>query len=129
MYPQPPNRRNRPGERDASPSDSIQQLHTRLVAHVKQTDSTLGNVVLDAIEGAHVSGDLERLVAAARRRPAAPPAAGLFVRTVPRGSAEASVPVEIQLHAQAVTQIDKLVKQHQADNRTQLITVALQAHL
>jgi len=39
------------------------------------------------------------------------------------------VPVEIRLHAQAVTVLDQLVTQTGADSRTQLIVAALRHHL
>lgn len=103
------------------------ELHARLVAHAKQTNSSQGNVVLDALEAAHSAGILTDLVAAEKKPPQ--PQIGLFARTSPRTAATSSVPVEIQLRTQAVEQIDQLAEQHHADNRTQLITAALRNHL
>jgi predicted transcriptional regulator len=102
-------------------------LHTRLLARARQTNRSQGNVVLDAVEAAHTGGILTDLVAAEKKPPE--PQAGLFARTAPRAAAQSSVPVEIQIRAQAVDQIDRLAKEHYADNRTQLITAALRNHL
>ena len=103
-------------------------LHARLVSHAKRSDTTHGNIVLDAIEAAHGADRLTDLIAAARNG-TRPVSGGLFVRSAPRGAAKPSIPVEVQLNAQAVDQIDQLVAQYGADNRTQLIVAALQDHL
>lgn len=103
-------------------------LHARLVSHAKQGDTTHGNIVLDAIEAAHSAHKLADMIAAATSV-TQPVSSGLFVRSAPRGAAKPSIPVEVQLHAQAVEQIDQFVAEYGADNRTQLIVVALQHHL
>ena len=103
-------------------------LHARLAAAAKNRESTHGNIVLDAIEDAHSAGRLGDLVAADKNTPNSASTA-LFVRSAPRGPAKPSIPVEIQLHTQAVDQLDRLVSEHSADSRTQLMVVALRAHL
>jgi hypothetical protein len=45
---------------------------------------------------------------------------GLFPRLKGRGAAQATVPVEIRLHAGAAAVLDDLVKQTGAESRTQL---------
>jgi predicted DNA-binding protein len=104
------------------------ELHTRLVDHAKRTGASHGNIVLDAVETAYMNDTLADLVAAARR-PTLETKTALFARTAPRENAAPSVTVEIQLRAQAVDQLDQLVTQYAADNRTQLLTAALQQHL
>lgn len=104
------------------------ELHTRLVDHAKRTGASHGNIVLDAVEAAYVNDSLAQLVAAAKR-PAADEKTALFARTATRESAAPSVTVEVQLRAQAVDQLDQLVTQYEADNRTQLINAALREHL
>lgn len=103
-------------------------LHSRLVDHSKRTGVSHGNIVLDAVEAAYVNDTLAALVAAAKR-PAADEKTALFARTATRENAAPSVTVEIQLRAQAVEQLDQIVTQYEADNRTQLLNAALRGHL
>lgn len=100
-------------------------LHAQLVAHVASTRSSQGDVVLDAIEAAYTAGRLTDLVAQAQDVDAGT----LFVRTKKRGPAEATIPIELRLRREAVTQVDRLATETHADSRTQLIVVALEAHL
>lgn len=104
------------------------ELYNRLVDHAKRTGASHGNIVLDAVEAAYVNETLADLVASAKR-PAADETTALFARTATRESAAASVTVEVQLRAQAVDQLDRLVTQYEADNRTQLMNAALREHL
>lgn len=100
-------------------------LHTQLVTHVAATRSSQGDVVLDAIEAAYTAGRLADLVAHAHDVDQGT----LFARTKKRGPAEASIPIELRLRREAVTEVDRLAAETHADSRTQLIVVALEAHL
>ena len=104
------------------------ELHTRLVEHAKRTGASHGNIVLDAVEAAYVNETLAELVAAGRR-PVVEEKTALFSRIAARESASPSVTVEIQLRAKSVDQLDQLVTQCAAVNRTQLLTAALRQHL
>ena len=52
-----------------------------------------------------------------------------FPRLRSRSTAQATVPVEIRLHARAAIALDQLVDQTGADSRTQLVVVALRHQL
>lgn len=104
------------------------ELHARLVEHAKRTGASHGNIVLDAVEAAYVNETLAELVAAGRR-PVVEEETALFSRIAARESASPSVTVEIQLRAKSVDQLDQLVTQCAAVNRTQLLTAALRQHL
>lgn len=101
-------------------------LHTALAAKAASDKASQGQVVLDAIEAAHQTDALTNLIAA---EAAAPQSDSLFPRLRGRGTAQATVPVEIRLHAQAATVLDQLVTQTGAESRTQLIAAALRRHL
>jgi len=101
-------------------------LHTALTARAADERTSHGQVVLDCVEAAHQAGVLTDLVAAE-----ATPAQtdGLFPRLKSRSTAQATIPVEIRLHARAATALDQLVDQTGADSRTQLVVVALRHQL
>src|SRR4051794_5400596 len=101
-------------------------LHSALTARAASEKTSQGQIVLDGIEAAHQAEALTDLVAA---EAAAPQTGSLFPRLKTRGTAQATVPVEIRLHAQAVTVLDQLVTQTGADSRIQLIVAALRHHL
>jgi hypothetical protein len=102
-------------------------LRSALTARAASEKTSQGQIVLDGIEAAaHQAAALTDLVAA---EAAAPQTGSLFPRLKTRGAAQATVPVEIRLHAQAVTVLDQLVTQTGADSRTQLIVAALRHHL
>jgi len=101
-------------------------LHAGLTTAAASQKTSLGQVVLDAVEAAHHANVLRDLVAA---EAASPEPDGLFPRLQTRGTARATVPVEIRLHARAAAVLDTLVDQTQADSRTQLIVAALRHRL
>jgi hypothetical protein len=101
-------------------------LHTALTARATDAKTSHGQVVLDCVEAAYQAGVLIDLVAAE----ATPTQTdGLFPRLKSRTTAQASVPVEIRLHARAATVLDQLVDQTSADSRTQLVVAALRHQL
>ena len=104
------------------------ELHARLVEHARRTGLSHGNIVLDAVEEAYASNTLAQIVASSKRQ-TADGRTSLFARTAPREVAASSVTVEIQLRAQAVDQLDHLVAECNAENRTQLLNAALREHL
>lgn len=101
-------------------------LHTALTGRAAAAKTSHGQVVLDCVEGAYQAGVPTDLVAA---KTAPPQTDGLFPRLRSRTTAQATVPVEIRLHARAVTVLDQLVDQTGADSRTQLVAAALRHQL
>jgi hypothetical protein len=101
-------------------------VHTVLTRKAADGKTSQGQVVLDCVEAAHTAGVLGELVTA-EATPAT--SSGLFPRLKGRGAAQATVPVEIRLHARAAAVLDDRVDQTGADSRTQLITAALRYHL
>ena len=101
-------------------------LHAALTATAASEKSSHGHVVLDCVEAAHNAGVLTDLVAAGT---ASPQPGGLFPRLKGRGPAQPAGPVEIRLHAHAVTILDQLVDETAAESRTQLIVAALRHRL
>lgn len=101
-------------------------LHEALTARATTDKISQGQVVLDSIEAAHRSRTLQDLVAAERDEPQTD---GLFPRLRGRNTAQATVPVEIRLHAQAAAVLDELVNETSAESRTQLIIAALRRSL
>ncbi len=97
-------------------------LYASLVARATATGQSHGNVVLYAIEDAHVHQVLEDLVTPNDTE------RGLFARTRARSLAEPRVPVEIRLRVKALEQLDSLVQAHGAASRTALIIAALEYH-
>jgi hypothetical protein len=81
-------------------------LHSALTARVASEKTSQGQIVLDGIEAAHQAEVLTGLVTA---EAAGWQTGSLFPRIKTRGTAQATVPVEIRLHAQAVTVLDQLV--------------------
>lgn len=101
-------------------------LHEALTGKAATGKISQGQVVLDCIEAAHQDGSLDDLVARERDDLQS---GSLFPRLRSRGAAQATVPVEIRLHARAATVLDQLVEQTGADSRTQLIIAALRHSL
>ena len=101
-------------------------LHSALTARAGATNSSHGQVVLDSIEATHASGALTDLIA---QEHTAGQTGGLFPRLATRSPVQPTVPVEIRLHAGAVTVLDQLVDKVGAQSRTQLIVTALRHHL
>lgn len=97
-------------------------LHTALTARAAEVKTSHGQVVLDCVEAAYQAGVLTDLVAA---EVTPTQTEGLFPRLKSRSTAQASVPVEIRLHARAAMVLDQLVDQTGADSRTQLVVAAL----
>lgn len=96
-------------------------LHQQLSERATQTKKSKGNVVLDAIEAAHVAGALTYAEPQAIRT-------GMFARTPDRGPAAPTVLVEIRLTSQAVRTLDQLVERTEQPTRTQLLHAALSYH-
>lgn len=101
-------------------------LHEALTARAASDKTSQGQVVLNCIEAAHRDDALSNLVAAERD---APQTDSLFPRLRSRNAAQATVPVEIRLHAQAAAILQQLVHQTAAESRTQLIIAALRHSL
>lgn len=93
----------------------------RAVAH--QQSKTHADVIFDAIESR-----LDDLDALLHEEESAPPPVGVFTRSDAR-PAEPKVQVSGQIRADNLKVIDGLVEQHGADSRSQLVEVALRAHL
>lgn len=100
-------------------------LRDALIARTAASQTTQGQVVLDAVEAAVDRGVLAELVDPNRSQPGA----GLFPRLEARPPVEASMLVEIRLDARAVDILDGLAAQVEAKSRTHLIAVALEAYL
>ena len=100
-------------------------LREALIARTAASQTTQGQVVLDAVEAAVDRGVLAELVEPTKSQPGA----GLFPRLEARPPVEASMLVEIRLDARAVDILDGLAAQVEAKSRTHLITVALDAYL
>lgn len=84
----------------------------------------LAAIVFDAVEQAHLSGQLEQLL----REPIQAPSGALFSRpTLP--VAQAKVTVELRMTRADQRALDGIVAKYAADTRTRLITVALRNHL
>jgi hypothetical protein len=98
------------------------ELHRRLVDRATRERTSNGNVVLDAIQSAH---DANTLVP----RPTQPELRGMFIRTPIRNNPTPSVLVEIRLHTQALSEVDRLVTETRAGTRTQLFQSALAHYL
>lgn len=101
-------------------------LYAALTSRAGRDGGSHGQVVLDSIENAHTAGVLAALIT---QKGEPGDQGGLFPRLKARGPSRPTIPVEIRLHARAVAVIDDLVRQSNADSRTQLITAALQRHL
>lgn len=98
------------------------ELHRGLVDRATRERTSNGNVVLDAVQSAHDANILVPRATQPERR-------GMFVRTPIRNNPTPSVLVEIRLHAQALTEVDRLVTETQAGTRTQLFQSALAHYL
>ena len=96
-------------------------LHQQLSERATTNRTSKGNVVLDAIEGAHAAGALTY-------QEPQPVQTGMFARTPDRGPAAPTVLVEIRLTSQAVRTLDQLVERTKQPTRTQLLHAALSHH-
>lgn len=99
------------------------ELSRQLRAAAHQQSKTHADVIFDAIESR-----LDDLDALLHEEEPAPPAAGVFTRNEAK-PAEPKVQVSGQIRADNLKVIDRLVEQHGADSRSQLVEVALRAHL
>ena len=99
------------------------ELSRQLRAAAQQQSKTHADVIFDAIESR-----LEDLDALLHDAESAPPPAGVFTRSDAK-PAEPKVQVSGQIRADNLKVIDQLVEQHGADSRSQLVEVALRAHL
>lgn len=101
------------------PVDLSKQLRTA----AQQQSKTHAEVIFDAIEAR--LDDLDDLLHAGAAKPGP---GGVFTRTEPK-QAEPKVQVSGQIRSDNLRVIDRLVEQHGADSRSQLVEVALRAHL
>ena len=97
-------------------------LSRRLRAVAHQESKTHADVIFDAIESR--LDDLDALLHTEEPTPAV----GVFTRAEAK-PAEPKVQVSGQIRADNLKVIDRLVEQHGADSRSQLVEVALRAHL
>ena len=99
------------------------ELSRQLRSAAHQQSKTHADVIFDAIESR-----LDDLDALLHEAESTPPAAGVFTRSDAK-PAEPKVQVSGQIRADNLKVIDRLVEQHGADSRSQLVEVALRAHL
>jgi hypothetical protein len=98
-------------------------LSERLRATAHQQAKTHAEVIFDAIEAR-----LDDLSALLREAEPAPSGGGVFTRAEPK-QAGPKVQVSGQIRSDNLRVIDRLVEEHGADSRSQLVEVALRAHL
>jgi hypothetical protein len=100
-------------------------LRTRLRAHLAASHTTMRETLLDAIE--HAYPQLDQLLDPTRPTTRRGP---LFTRQqAPAHTNQVKVQVSVRLATDEITTIDKLAAQHNAPDRSTLITVALDHHL
>lgn len=100
------------------------ELRDRLRRHMTLIGATMAEVLLDAVESAHPA--LDQLLANQQPQVRTGP---LFTRVPKPTTADVKVQVNVRLPSAAITTLDRLVEEHEARNRTQLIAVALDHHL
>jgi hypothetical protein len=100
-------------------------LRTRLRAHLAASHTTMRETLLDAIE--HAYPQLDQLLDPTRPTTRRGP---LFTRQQPPAqTSQVKVQVSVRLATDEITTIDKLAAQHNAPDRSTLITIALDHHL
>lgn len=99
-------------------------LVERFKAHARTTGTSHPDLLMDAVLAQR--DRLGDLVAQARPEP---PRDELFVRNIRRGGGELTHTLPLRMKSTNVDAIDKLVTEHGAENRSQLCTAALRAHL